>query len=167
MQPNRKAQVIALAVLLAASGAGIARKAGWRRRDSAPQEPQDAVYAMLDAARAGRISAYLASYTGQLETSLRQTAAETGDAAFAKYLTAINSAIKGVAVYDPETINPTQARLRVEYIYQDRNETQSVYLERISGAWKISRVDGDQRIKTLIPYGTRVNKQQPAANRRP
>ncbi len=46
--------------------------------------------------------------------------------------------------------------MRVEYVYQDRNEAQSMYLEKLSGAWKIARVEAAERVKTLIPYGTPV-----------
>jgi hypothetical protein len=49
-----------------------------------------------------------------------------------------------------------EARIRVEYVYADRNEAQQVYLERIDGDWKISGVDASERVKTLVPYGTPV-----------
>jgi hypothetical protein len=41
-------------------------------------------------------------------------------------------------------------------VYRDRNEVQFVYLSRSSSGWKISRVDGAERIKTLVPFGTAV-----------
>jgi hypothetical protein len=46
--------------------------------------------------------------------------------------------------------------VRVEYVYQDRNEAQTMYLEKASSGWKITRVDGAERVKTLVPYGTPV-----------
>ena len=46
--------------------------------------------------------------------------------------------------------------MRGEYIYQDRNEAQTMYLEKGPTGWKISRADSDERVKTLIPYGTPV-----------
>ena len=49
-----------------------------------------------------------------------------------------------------------QARIRVEYVYEDRNEVQQVELERQDGRWRISSVDSAQRVKTLVPYGTPV-----------
>ena len=61
-----------------------------------------------------------------------------------------------MAVSDPQKITDQQAKVRVEYIYQDRNEVQMVYLEKGPDGWKISRVDSDERIRTLIPYDTPI-----------
>ncbi len=154
MERNRKAQVATAAVLLLAVGIGLARKT--ERRAPNAQEPQDAVYAMLDAARGGDVRLYLASYTGQMQATLRQAVAETTEPAFARYLRDSNAAIKGVAVSDPEKIAEQEAKVRVEYVYQDRNEAQTMYLEKGPAGWKISRADGTERVKTLIPYGTPV-----------
>ena len=41
--------------------------------------PQDAIYVMLDAARAGDVRKYLAAYTGQMEASLKQAVSESGE----------------------------------------------------------------------------------------
>ena len=63
-----------------------------------------------------------------------------------------------VWVADPEaqTVTDREAKVRVEYVCQDRNEAQTMYLEKGAGGWKISRVDGAERVKTLVPYGTPV-----------
>jgi hypothetical protein len=165
MKKERKAQIATVAVLLAALGIALAAKAGWRWRDFRPtriteakadQEPQDAIYAMLNAARAGDIRTYLDSYTGQMQASLRQALAATTEAAFAQYLKDSNAAVKGIAVSDPQTVTDAEAKVRVEYIYQDRNEVQTMHLEKGPAGWKISGADGDERVKTLIPYGTPV-----------
>ena len=167
MKKEHKARVVTVAVL-AAIGAGLAAKTGWRLSDMrslpgisrlAPQsspEPQDAIYAMFGAARAGDVRAYMDSYTGQMEASLRQELAETTESAFAKYLKNSNAAIRGIAVSDPQEITDSEAKIRVEYVYQDRNEAQTIYVEKGPKGWKISRADGDERVKTLIPYGTPV-----------
>ena len=146
MKKSRKAQATTLALLPAAAGFAIVRN---MPSSSAGQGPQDTVYAMLNAAKAGDVKAYLASYTGQMEASLRQTLT-------ANYLKDSHAAIKGVAVSDPQKITDLEAKVRVEYIYQDRNEVQMVYLEEGPAGWKISRVDSDERVQTLIPYGTPV-----------
>jgi len=75
---------------------------------------------------------------------------------FSRYLKESNSAIKGVALADPQPLGDRQASVRVEYVYQDRNEAQTMYLEKDAAGWKITRVDGAERVKTLIPYGTPV-----------
>ena len=166
MKGNRKAQALTVAVLLAALGIALVKKTDVRLPDLKPlkfvrsaepsQEPQDAIYAMLTAAREGNVKGYIAAFTGQIETSLRRTLSETTEAGFAKYLRNSNAAIKGVAVSDPQKITDLEAKVRVEYIYQDRNEAQIIYLEKNAGGWKISRTAGDEHVMTLIPYGTPV-----------
>jgi hypothetical protein len=39
---------------------------------------------------------------------------------------------------------------------EDRNQVQYTYLEKAGAAWKITRLDTAQPVKTLIPYGTPV-----------
>jgi hypothetical protein len=67
-----------------------------------------------------------------------------------------NAAIKGVAISEPQQLTDTQVKVRVEYVYQDRNEAQMMYLEKQSGIWRITQVDSTERVKTLVPYGTPV-----------
>ncbi len=115
-----------------------------------------AIYAMLAAARDGDVNAYLASYTGQMATALQASVRESTPDGFARYLRDSNAQIKGVALTEPEPFSGSEAKVRVEYVYQDRNEAQTIYLEKVEGAWKISRVDVAERVKTLVPYGTPV-----------
>ena len=164
MTKERKAQAVTVVVLLAALAVVLAKKYDIPRMKmgmtrSAPKAdptPQDAVYGMLDAARMGDVKAYMGCYTGQMATGLRQSLAETGDAGMAKYLKESNAAIKGVAIAEPQAITDREVKVRVEYVYQDRNEAQWMYLEKAPGGWKIARVDGVERAKTLVPYGTPV-----------
>ena len=162
MTRQRKAKVVTLAVLVGALALVAVRRSGWSPRElfsraqRSEPSPQDAVYAMLDAAREGNVGRYVAAYTGQMEAALRQTIAEKGEAAFAAYLRQFNAPIKGVAILEPQPLSDREVGLRVEYVYQDRNETQTMYLEKVSGAWKIARVEAAERVKTLIPYGTPV-----------
>ncbi|MBM3744609.1 MAG: hypothetical protein FJW34_02285 [Acidobacteria bacterium] len=162
MTRQRQAQLITLAVLAAALAVVVAQRGGWSMRglfSRAPNSepgPQDAVYAMLDAAREGNVRKYLAAHTGQMEVTLRQAIAEKGETAFAAYLKEFNAPIKGIAILEPQPLTDREVRLRVEYVYQDRNEAQTMYLEKVSGGWKIARLDTAERVKTLIPYGTPV-----------
>ncbi len=158
MTRESKARITTVAVLAAALGGIAVYRSGWTLSppQTAPPKPQDAVYAMLDAARAGDVNRYLAQYTGQMETSLREAVAESGEAAFAKYLQDSNAAIKGVAIMEPQPLTEREVKLKVEYVYQDRNETQQLYVEKTPGGWRIARVDSAERVKTLVPYGTPV-----------
>lgn len=166
MTRDRKAKVVTLAILIAAFGVVLGQKSGWRApdvkvSDLAPKAqpeptPQDAIYRMLDAARIGDTKGYMRSYTGQMEASLKQSMAETTDSGFAKYLKDSNAAIKGIAVSEPQPLTDREMKVRVEYVYQDRNEAQTMYLEKQPDGWRIARVDGAERVKTLVPYGTPV-----------
>jgi hypothetical protein len=157
MKKFTKAEIATVAILLALLAAPAARKIGWRLpEEKASQDPQDTIYAMVAAARAGDVKTYLTEFTGQMEASLRQSLTETTESAFAKYLRDSNAAIKGVAVSEPRKVTDLEAKVRVEYVYQDRNEAQIMYLEKGPNGWKIARADSDERVKTLIPYGTPV-----------
>lgn len=168
MTKERKAQVVTVSLLAVAMGIVLGQKAGWKFSDyklsdftpkaavKADPTPQDAIYGMLDAARLGDVKGYMNSYTGQMSSSLQESLAETTEAGFAKYLQDSNAAIKGIAISEPQTLTDREVKVRVEYVYQDRNEAQLMYLEKGPGGWKISRVDGVERVKTLVPYGTPV-----------
>ncbi|HEV2199579.1 MAG TPA: hypothetical protein VGR73_07150 [Bryobacteraceae bacterium] len=162
------AQVAAAAVLTIAVGVRLGRKTNWRMPDvnswrtallpaeRVDPEPQDTIYSMMNAARAGDTKAYVAYYTGPMLASLDQTLAATTEADFGKYLKETNAAVMGVTVFDPERVGETEVKVRVEYVYKDRNEAQTVFLEKGPGGWKISRVDAAERVGTPIPYGTLV-----------
>lgn len=153
MNGKRTAQ-IATAALVIAVGAALVLKS--RAGEIRPVDPQGAIYAMLDAARAGDSRAYMAAFSGQMEAALRQVLSETTVPGFAKYLKESHASIMGIAVADPQIITDSEVKLRVEYVYHDRNEAQTMYLEKGRNGWKIFRVDNDERVRTLIPYGTRV-----------
>ena len=56
---------------------------------------------------------------------------------------------------EPEPVSDSEAKVRVEYVYLDRNESPTLLLRK-AGGWKIASVDSAQRVKTLVPYGTPV-----------
>ena len=162
MNKQRIAQILTVLILAGVLGATLIKKNGWTFRTTraamqpAQATPEDAIYAMLDAARKGDVQKYLAAYSGPMQTSLRQSIAESSNSAFSQYLQDTNAALKGVAVMAPEITSDREAKARVEYVYQDRNEAQNMYLEKTTTGWKITRVETAQRVKTLVPYGTPV-----------
>jgi hypothetical protein len=130
---------------------------GTLRRQGDPQvSPRDPIYAMLDAARAGDGKRYLEQYTGSMAALLKRTAEEKTDTGFQIWLKSCNAEVKGVAISDPQMISDREASIHVEYVYQDRNEIQLVFVEQVGRAWKIARVDSAEQIKTLVPYGAPV-----------
>ena len=153
---QNKARIATVIVLALALGLVVWKRSGWKpsMRSTAETTPQDAIYAMLDAARAGNVNKYLASYTGPMVDPLKQTISESPD--FSKYLRDSNAAIKGIAIQEPEVVSANEMKARVEYVFQDRNEVQFMYLQKTPAGWKIARVDSAERVKTLVPYGTPV-----------
>jgi hypothetical protein len=123
---------------------------------SAPATPEDAIYAMLDAARAGDTRAYLDAFSGPMRDQLLQIVKESSEPNFAAYLKSQNAAFQGVAVSLTDHPSDTEAQVRVEYVYSDRNEVQSVSLREEASRWKIFKVAGAEQVKTLVPFGTAV-----------
>src|ERR1035437_706117 len=160
MKPNTRARILAVAVLLGALGVGGARKAGWFESAATPAATtEDAVsagiYAPMNAARAGDVSRYLAGYTGQMRTALQRSLEESGGAAFARYLQSLDAGVKGMAV-SVEISGAREAKACVEYVYQERNDVQVVYVEKESGGWGMARAEGVQSVKAAIPSGPRI-----------
>jgi hypothetical protein len=129
---------------------------GWRALvgKRAPSNPEDGIYAMFDAARAGDAQAYLDCFSGPLRDQLAATAKE--DAKFKEYLMNQNSAVQGMAVTVTDHPNADEARARLEYVYRDHNEVQNVHLKREGARWKIISIDGAQPVQPLVPYGTKA-----------
>src|SRR5258708_18766488 len=158
MSQKKKAQIVTIVVLACVVGAVIVKR--WRPAvaarpaTTAETTPQDVIYAMLDAARDGDVGKYIASYTGQLETSMQQAVSDSPD--FSKYLKESNAAIKGVAIAEPQQISDREVKARVEYVFQDRNEVQFMFLEKTGRRRRTTAVRVAERIKTLVPYGTPV-----------
>jgi hypothetical protein len=154
---ERKAQAITVLVLAGGLGAALYRKGTFDRmslpaaisQQKAEATPQDTIYAMLDAAREGDVDKFLSAYGGDLQSSLRRSVTP-------QYLKDMNSPIKGVALNDPAPISEREVKVRVEYVFQDRNEVQIFYLEKAGADWKITRMENSERVKTLVPYGTPV-----------
>jgi hypothetical protein len=126
-----------------------------RARPSATT-PEDTVYGMLDAARAGDTAVYVDTFSGPLQQQIQQVIRESGKTQFATYLTGQSSSFQSVALSVADQPSDAEARLRVEYVYANRNEVQTFHLKKSGGRWKIIAISGTDQIKTLIPYGTAV-----------
>ena len=156
MTPNRKAQ-IATVTLIAALGAAVLWKSEARNDPAATSQPQDPIYQTLDAVRDGDFSKYVDAHAESMKASLRRASAEIGEARLLQSLKEQNAPLKGIAILEPERLSDREVKAKVEYVFADRNEVQTYYLEKTGDRWKIARVDGAQRTQTVIPYGTPVN----------
>ncbi len=126
------------------------------RQQQASKSPQDAVYGMLDAARAGNTSDYVDSFSGPLQQQVQQVVKEGGKAQFASYLTRQSASFQSVALSVTDQPSDAEARVRVEYVYVNRNEVQVFHLRKIGSRWKVVGVSSTDITKTLIPWGTAV-----------
>lgn len=122
---------------------------------SIPAGPEDVIYKMMDAARAGDTKAYLDTFSGEMRDQLLLVVKENSDSDFAAYLKSQNAAIQGVAVTLMDRASDTEAQVRVEYVYSNRNEVQTVYLRK-DPRWRIFKVTGAEQVKTLLPFGSTV-----------
>ncbi len=113
MNRQSAARIVTILVLIGALAVVIARKTDFRFSRAAEQEakPQEAIYAMLDAARNGDVPRYLASYTGEMAQELTRAKNDSPD--FAKYLRDANAQLKGIAVMEPQPQPDGQVELRV------------------------------------------------------
>src|SRR5260370_30242828 len=82
---------------------------------------------MLDAARNGDVKKYLGAYSGAMAASLRQSIAESSDAAFRQYLQDTNRALKGVAGLGAETINDPRGEGGEGDVDHERHERPKKY----------------------------------------
>ena len=167
MTRERQAQVATVALLVAGLGFVAMKRSGWQAsaatlssllttRAPAGSTPQETVYRMMDAARDGNVRAYLGCFTGEMQTTLRQIVAEKGEGALESYIRNFNASVKGVALQEPTSVAEREVRIRVEFVYRDRNEAQTYYLDRSGGSWKIARQENAEGVKTPVPYGTTV-----------
>ncbi|MFN0119076.1 MAG: hypothetical protein ACKV2V_01090 [Blastocatellia bacterium] len=134
------------------------------RTSDEPAGPEEVIWRMSDAARAGDVRAYADCFSGQLHQRLQKTMAEMGEDAFRQYLQKMNNDITGIAVSDEELSGAETAKLRVEFVYRGRNEAQIHHFRMAGGQWKIEATDDPENVRALVPYGTAVGQQPEAGD---
>jgi hypothetical protein len=162
----KRPAVLTAAFLALLLGLIFLRTHGWRlptnlstlfsRSSATPVTPEDTVYRMLDAARAGNTGVYVDTFSGPLQQQIQQVIRESGKTQFAAYLTGQSSSFQSVALSVTDQPSDLEARLRVEYVYSNRNEVQTYHVRKFGSRWKIVGISGTDLTKTLIPFGTAV-----------
>jgi hypothetical protein len=149
--------VLALLAMVIARSGNVEWPLWFRRSFSTKSErPEDAVYAMLDAARAGDTKTYLDFFSSPVRDQLQQVIRENSEPKFAEYLKAQNTAFQSVAVSLADRASESEVTARVEYVYANRNEVQSLSLRKEDSRWRIFKIAGADQIKTLVPFGSAV-----------
>jgi hypothetical protein len=152
----KRAAAFAITAAMIGGALWYARAPASRR----PDEPENAVWRLLDESRSGSVDRYLDCFTGGMRAQLEATARGMSLPKFSDYLKESVGKVKGVAVYDVVRPGPEEAALVVEYVYQDRNERQRMALKLQNGSWRIASAEGSERIQPLIPYGKPVSEVQ-------
>ena len=167
----RKLQIISAAVILLALAVGLGMRSRWRmpnlraflivrpdapgpdggpaavpgrdsgNADTSAGTPENTVYAMLNASREGNLEAYFQCYAGEMETSLRGSAAARTELVFGKALQDSARSLRRAMVAEPQRVSDKEARVRVEYVYADHQDASVMYLDLEPGGWKIVRVE--------------------------
>ncbi len=145
----------ALAITVLVIGLVLAVVIVLRPERSATGGPEQAITDMLTASRQGEAQRYFDCFGGRLRETTERSAEDMSAAGFREYLREQGRAIKGYAVTEREE-RGSKARLRVEFVYEDRNEVQWVTLERERARWKIIRLTPAERVEPPVPYGTKV-----------
>jgi len=86
-----------------------------------------------------------------MEGSLRQIVKEKGESAMAEYIRNFNASVKGVALQEPQFVSQDEVRVRVEFVYSDRNESQIYFLQRTGARWRITGQENTEGVKVLVP----------------
>lgn len=118
--------------------------------------PDGVVWAFFAAQKSGDVTKYLRTLSGEALKVAQQSVKDTGRAKFAQYLKRSDSELKGIAVRGKQNRAPDSVLILVDLTFADGQEAQRFLVERKGGVWRITRIEGEQRRRSLIPYGTPV-----------
>lgn len=118
--------------------------------------PSERVQAMSRLAEEGSADEYVDCFTGKLKAKIEQTREDMTDEEFGAVIRKRAGAVKGVAISNREELADGGVRLRVDWVFADRNEIQTFTLRADGDDWKIAEITDSQYEKPEIPYGTEV-----------
>ena len=118
----------------------------------------ECIRALSQSSREGCVEDYLRCFAPAMRRKLERARDEMQKGEFADYLRRRAEPVKGFAMYDEIVLGEETVRLKVEWVFQDRNEIQTFQLKKIDGQWKIVDMDEAQYRKPPVPYGTPVNE---------
>lgn len=148
IRPCEKAWAAALAALVSLAGCGEGGRSG--------AEAVDCIRDMTRYAREGRVGDYLNCFDAPLRAKLEGVRDKGGPGEFAASLRRRAEPVRGVAFSDETRLDESTVRVKVEWVFTDRNEIQSFMLRKGEWGWKIADMTEAQYKKPLIPYGTKV-----------
>ena len=116
----------------------------------------DCIRDMSRYSREGRVEDYLNCFESKLRTRLASARAEMKKGEFAEYLRRRAEPVRGIAFSDETILDENAIRIKVEWVFVDRNEVQFFMLKKIEEAWKIADMTEARYKRPPIPYGTKV-----------
>jgi len=122
------------------------------------QKPEDVVLAMFNAMERGDVKAYLSLLDGKAKERVMLFLREVGWKEFGRQLQRMHDGIKGIAVLPDEFASEDEVKLKVELVFEGKNETQSFRLKRYGRQWKIIELTQPEHQPQAIPYGTPVRE---------
>ncbi|MFA4015367.1 MAG: hypothetical protein RUDDFDWM_000447 [Candidatus Fervidibacterota bacterium] len=122
------------------------------------QKPEDVVLAMFNAMERGDVRTYLSLLDGKAKERVMLFLREVGWKEFGRQLRKMHEGIKGIAVLPDEPLSEDEVKLKVELVFEGKNETQFVRLKRYGRGWKVIEFTQPEHQPQLIPYGTPVKE---------
>lgn len=125
---------------------------------SHPQKPEDVIFAMFDAMEKGDVHRYLSLLGDGAKKRAELILKEVGRREFARQLRNMHEGIKGIAVSLLDQVSEDEILLRVELVFESRNEVQKARMKRVNGTWKVVEMMQAEHLTPPILYGTPVDR---------
>ncbi|MCS7253601.1 MAG: nuclear transport factor 2 family protein [Armatimonadota bacterium] len=122
------------------------------------QVPEDVVLEMFDAMGRGDVNGYLSLLADGARRHAELMLNESGEEEFSRQLRSMHEGIKGIAVSRLEQLSENEVVLRVELVFESKNEVQRIRVRRINGNWRVIEVMQAEHLRPPIPYGTPVDR---------
>ena len=126
-----------------------------------PSRPQDAVFAVIDSARAGDVKGYLSGFSGGMRERLAEQAERDGEGRFAEYLQQSAREIAGIYIQKEVQFGEAEVQLDVDFIFPARTEKQRYRLVKEGKAWKISDIQNAEYREAIEEYGAYISELIP------
>ncbi|MGA1840402.1 MAG: hypothetical protein ACMUIU_07230 [bacterium] len=122
------------------------------QRIQSPENASDIIWKMFSFAKLGDVEDFLKCFTGESLAILQSNRKDWKDQGFREYIKEYAQNVKGVSIINGTEENEGKRVFEVEVVYADRNELQTVFLQKTNKGWKIINILKPVIIKPAIPY---------------
>ena len=117
-----------------------------------PENASDIIWKMFSFAKFGDVENFLGCFAGESLAILQSNRKDWKNQGFREYIKGFAQDVKGVSIINGTEENEGNRVFEVEVVYADRNELQTVFLQKTNKGWKITKVLKPVIIKPAIPY---------------